>query len=41
TGQDYVLKFFLPNFFFHITTAYDLLRHSGVPLGKKDFIGEF
>lgn len=41
TGQDYVLKFFLPNFFFHITTAYDLLRHSGVPLDKQDFIGEF
>ncbi|MGB3636226.1 MAG: DUF1993 family protein [Rivularia sp. (in: cyanobacteria)] len=40
TGQDYVLKFFLPNFLFHITTAYNLLRHNGVPLGKKDFVGD-
>ena len=39
TGGDYLLKFFLPNVFFHITTAYDLLRHNGVPLGKKDFLG--
>ncbi|MEO0378053.1 MAG: DUF1993 domain-containing protein [Cyanobacteria bacterium P01_A01_bin.17] len=41
TGQDYVLKLFLPNFFFHVTTAYNLLRHNGVPLGKKDFVGNF
>ncbi len=39
TGQDYLLKFFLPNIFFHVTTAYNLLRHNGVPLGKKDFLG--
>ena len=39
TGRSYILGFSLPNFFFHITTAYDLLRHSGVPLGKLDFLG--
>ncbi len=36
---DYALKFALPNFFFHVTTAYDILRHEGVPLGKMDYIG--
>ena len=39
TGRSYLLSFALPNFFFHITTAYDLLRHSGVPIGKRDFLG--
>lgn len=39
TGQSYLLDFALPNFYFHVTTAYDLLRHKGVPLGKFDFIG--
>jgi uncharacterized protein len=39
TGSSYLLGFTLPNFFFHITTAYDLLRHLGVPLGKVDFLG--
>lgn len=38
-GQQYLLHFALPNFFFHTTTAYDILRHNGVPLGKRDFIG--
>jgi hypothetical protein len=38
-GQDYLLKRVLPNFFFHITTAYDILRHNGVELGKRDYIG--
>lgn len=38
-SQDYLLKFALPNFFFHVTTAYDILRHQGVPLGKMDFLG--
>jgi len=38
-GQPYLLHFALPNFYFHVTTAYDLLRHKGVPLGKRDFIG--
>jgi len=39
TGRSYVLTFALPNFFFHATTAYDLLRHMGVPVGKMDFLG--
>jgi hypothetical protein len=38
-GDDYLLNFALPNFYFHLTTAYDILRHKGVPLGKPDFIG--
>lgn len=41
TGQDYVLKFLLPNVYFHLTTSYDLLRTQGVPLGKRDFMGPF
>lgn len=39
TGRSYVLVFALPNFYFHATTAYDILRHKGVVLGKADFIG--
>jgi hypothetical protein len=39
TGQDFLLSFSLPNFYFHTTTAYDILRHKGVPLGKRDFLG--
>ena len=39
TGQSYLLTFTLPNLYFHITTAYNILRHNGVPLGKKDFVG--
>ena len=39
TGQDYVADFALANFFFHLTTAYAILRHNGVELGKPDFIG--
>jgi hypothetical protein len=39
SAQHYLLAFALPNFFFHVTTAYDLLRHKGVPIGKLDFIG--
>ncbi|HYC74310.1 DUF1993 domain-containing protein [Brevundimonas sp.] len=38
-GQGYVIGFALPNFFFHLTTAYGLLRGAGVPLGKRDFLG--
>ena len=38
-ARDYALRFALPNFFFHVTTAYDILRHRGVPLGKMDYIG--
>jgi hypothetical protein len=40
-GDDYLLGFGLPNFFFHITTAYDILRHNGVPIGKMDYLGNF
>lgn len=40
-GIDYVLYFILPNLYFHITTAYDIFRHNGVELGKKDFIGKY
>jgi len=39
TGQNYVNQWVLPNFYFHVTTAYDLLRHHGVALGKRDFLG--
>jgi hypothetical protein len=39
SGEHYLVHFALPNFFFHVTTAYDILRHKGVPLGKRDFIG--
>jgi uncharacterized protein len=36
---DYLLQFALPNFYFHVVTAYAILRHKGVPLGKPDYIG--
>ena len=38
TGQALLLNFILPNFYFHCTTAYDLLRHCGVELAKRDFM---
>jgi len=38
TGQDYLLKWVLPNVYFHVTTAYNILRHNGVDLGKADFL---
>jgi hypothetical protein len=38
-GQPYLLHFVLPNFFFHASAAYAILRHNGVELGKRDFIG--
>lgn len=38
-GLDYLLQRALPNFYFHVTTAYDILRHNGVELGKRDYIG--
>jgi hypothetical protein len=40
-GTSYLLTFALPNFFFHVTTAYAILREQGVPLGKMDYLGEF
>jgi uncharacterized protein len=39
SGQEYLFQFGLPNFYFHIVTAYDILRHLGVPVGKLDFLG--
>jgi hypothetical protein len=40
-GQVYLVHYAMPHFFFHATTAYDLLRHNGVEVGKKDFVGSF
>jgi len=40
TGHDYFVHHMLPNIFFHITTAYSILRNNGVDVGKKDYIGE-
>jgi uncharacterized protein len=39
TGQSYLLTWVLPNVYFHVTTAYNILRHNGVELGKPDFLG--
>ncbi len=38
-GQPYLLDFVIPNFYFHLTTAYAILRHNGVEIGKRDFLG--
>ena len=40
TAEGFLQSFSLPNFFFHATTAYDILRSKGVPLGKRDFLGK-
>lgn len=40
-GQAYLLSYGLPQFFFHVTTAYAILRHNGVELGKRDFMGAY
>lgn len=40
-GQDYLLTYGLPQFFFHVTTAYALLRHNGVEIGKRDYMGAY
>lgn len=40
TGMPYLLNFVMPNVYFHVTTAYDILRHNGVELGKMDFLGK-
>ncbi len=39
TGTEFVIQHSLPNIYFHITTAYSILRHNGVDVGKKDFLG--
>ncbi len=41
TGQAYLLNYALPQFFFHVTTAYAILRHNGVDVGKRDFMGAY
>lgn len=41
TGETYLLTFALPNFFFHVATAHDILRHKGVKVGKLDYLGPF
>ncbi len=38
-GLGYLQSYAMPQFFFHVTTAYDILRHKGVPIGKRDFLG--
>jgi hypothetical protein len=40
TSDDFLLSFSMPNFYFHVTTAYDILRREGVPIGKMDFLGK-
>ena len=41
TGQSYLFNYGLPHFFFHTTTVYAILRHNGVELGKKDYLGAY
>ena len=41
TGQAYLLNYGLPQFFFHVTTSYALLRHAGIEIGKRDFMGQY
>lgn len=40
TGEEYVQQHAIPNFYFHVMTAYSILRHNGVDIGKKDYLGE-
>ena len=41
SGESYIFNYGLPHFFFHTTTAYNILRHNGVEVGKKDYIGTY
>ena len=41
SGQTYLANYGLPQFFFHVTTAYDILRHNGVAIGKRDYMGAY
>jgi hypothetical protein len=41
SGTNYLLRYGLPQFFFHVTTAYALLRHNGVEIGKRDYMGVY
>lgn len=40
-GQTYLANYGLPQFFFHVTTAYDILRHNGIAIGKRDYMGPY
>ena len=40
SGEEFLVQHAIPNFYFHVTTAYAILRHNGVSLGKKDYLGE-
>lgn len=40
TGREYLIQHVMPNIYFHFTTAYSILRHNGVDIGKKDYLGE-
>jgi uncharacterized protein len=40
-GDAYLFQVLLPNFFFHVATAHNILRHNGLPIGKKDYLGSF
>lgn len=39
SGEEHLLYNVVPQFYFHVTTAYDIIRHAGVPIGKRDFLG--
>jgi hypothetical protein len=41
TGHTYLAHYGIPQFFFHVTTAYDILRHNGLPIGKKNYMGTY
>lgn len=41
TGQSYLLSYGLPQFFFHVSTAYAILRHNGIEVGKRDYMGQY
>jgi uncharacterized protein len=41
SGQSYLANYGLPQFFFHVTTAYDILRHNGLAIGKRDYMGAY
>ena len=40
-GQDYLLSYGIPQFFFHVSTSYAILRHSGIEVGKRDYMGNY
>jgi hypothetical protein len=41
SGEAYLANYGVPQFFFHVTTAYDILRHNGLPIGKRDYMGAY